>query len=896
MAIDRLEELRRGDVAGGRSNSVRIPMTTNVRNTPDGLIQARATPARIDDSMGQAMQNAGRALASYADYEAQKEKYQQELDANKVYSQSLIDLDGWYENMRTSMKPGGDGFSGEVLKGVDEHIAAAKKDRQGSQFWNQEYDKRMERVRVSMFERAKREEVAEGMRFETEQIDNARTQSQKMVFDGKVTFEEEKERLIGLVNNNPRMTPAAKEKLTESIKYSLAWSDAMRRAKEDPYSYLGKAQPGAAGGGDAANSDSVWSRMIKQESGGKQFGKDGKPLTSSAGAIGIAQVMPGTAPEAAKLAGLPYDEQRYKNDPAYNEAIGRAYFNKQVETFGGDMAKAAAAYNAGPGAVQKAVAKHGENWLAAMPAETKKYVENTVGNPSPIKGGVQVAGPAQAVNRGASWEALTWEQQQRALNAAESRIREIEQEAARQRSTWATDMRYEMENLNAKTSQMVADTAPMRSEQEFMMAYADNPEQGRRAYAEYAEAKLTNQAVASYKGATNAELMAVMAEPPPPKDDPDYAKSVQGQAVRKKAAEQIIEKRKEDPWKNAAQNGDFRVTPLTADRPLGEQLRQRYAAIPAMQSQYGINPQSLLTADETKMLSQKLEASDVTTKMRVLSDLSNGIQDVNMYLKVLQSIAPDSPVTATAGAIAVQKPGQMIRVGDAQMTGAQIAQTILAGEELLNPSKQSKREDGKGKAFMMPKEEDMFNAFRSKVGNAYAGFPALEQHAYQTYKAYYAGRASQTQGMGDPKAMSSSVVNEAIDAATGGIIEWDASGFRNSRKLPMPYGMPKDQFHDAVKQEWDRVKGDKFKRTEYDDIQLRPLGKGDGMYVVVMGTEDQVGTDGKPLILNLKNYKPAANAPSGSSGSWSFGPQNSFLTRERTDKAAESVNRAYRGE
>lgn len=117
--------------------------------------------------------------------------------------------------------------------------------------------------------------------------------------------------------------------------------------------------------------------LIKAESGGQQFGKDGKPLTSSAGAIGIAQVMPGTAPEAAKLAGLPWDEARYRNDPSYNKALGLAYFQKQLQDHGGDLAKAYAAYNAGPGRLREAVTKskrEGGNWIDHMPAETQAYV------------------------------------------------------------------------------------------------------------------------------------------------------------------------------------------------------------------------------------------------------------------------------------------------------------------------------------------------------------------------------------------------------------------------------------------------------------------------------------------------------------------------------------------
>ena len=127
--------------------------------------------------------------------------------------------------------------------------------------------------------------------------------------------------------------------------------------------------------------DRAFNIAVGTESGGRQFGADGKPLTSPKGAIGIAQVMPDTAPEAAKLAGLPWDENRYKTDADYNKALGRAYFQKQVQDFGGNVSYAYAAYNAGPGATQKALdraKKEGGNWLSYLPDETQKYVAKNV--------------------------------------------------------------------------------------------------------------------------------------------------------------------------------------------------------------------------------------------------------------------------------------------------------------------------------------------------------------------------------------------------------------------------------------------------------------------------------------------------------------------------------------
>jgi len=107
---------------------------------------------------------------------------------------------------------------------------------------------------------------------------------------------------------------------------------------------------------------------------------------SSAGAAGIGQFIPSTARDIAKKAGDNLDQmddvqvQKWLiENPDRSILYSTIYKKELLDTFGGDEQKAIAGYNAGPDAVRKAVKAYGDNWLSAMPRETRIHVPAVMG-------------------------------------------------------------------------------------------------------------------------------------------------------------------------------------------------------------------------------------------------------------------------------------------------------------------------------------------------------------------------------------------------------------------------------------------------------------------------------------------------------------------------------------
>ena len=113
--------------------------------------------------------------------------------------------------------------------------------------------------------------------------------------------------------------------------------------------------------GEVGVPEKLFLSLVRHESGFNPRAR------SPVGAEGLTQLMPGTAHGLATKYGI-------DTSTPYGNLLGGAYYLKQqIDHFSGDLRMAVAAYNAGPGAVEK---------YGGVPpyAETQRYVKNVLGS------------------------------------------------------------------------------------------------------------------------------------------------------------------------------------------------------------------------------------------------------------------------------------------------------------------------------------------------------------------------------------------------------------------------------------------------------------------------------------------------------------------------------------
>jgi soluble lytic murein transglycosylase len=124
--------------------------------------------------------------------------------------------------------------------------------------------------------------------------------------------------------------------------------------------------------------------IMRQES---QFDR---AAVSHAGARGLMQLMPGTARETSGKIAMAYRPDALTVDTDYNIALGATYIERMLDYYDGSYPLAIAAYNGGPGNVNKWLRAFGDprtgsidimDWIEKIPlSETRDYVYRVLEN------------------------------------------------------------------------------------------------------------------------------------------------------------------------------------------------------------------------------------------------------------------------------------------------------------------------------------------------------------------------------------------------------------------------------------------------------------------------------------------------------------------------------------
>jgi soluble lytic murein transglycosylase len=111
---------------------------------------------------------------------------------------------------------------------------------------------------------------------------------------------------------------------------------------------------------------------------------------SRANAQGLMQLMPGTARETSGKISMAYRPEALTVDTDYNIALGSTYIQRMLDYYGGSYPLAIAAYNGGPGNVNKWLKAYGDprtgqigimEWIEKIPlTETRDYVQRVLEN------------------------------------------------------------------------------------------------------------------------------------------------------------------------------------------------------------------------------------------------------------------------------------------------------------------------------------------------------------------------------------------------------------------------------------------------------------------------------------------------------------------------------------
>lgn len=537
----------------------------------------------------------------------------------------------------------------------------------------------------------------------------------------------------------------------------------------------------AAASSSAISFDNVFDKLLSAESGKKQVDASGNPITSPKGAIGIAQVMPGTAPEAAKLAGLQWDENKYKYDAEYNKALGKAYLQAKIAEFDGDVAKGLAAYNAGASRVMSAVGSRGTDWLSAMPQETQQYVKKIAGNNVAVD---VVEKPPELKQKPAWWDDLSAERQIQVTRNAQTLEHQNRSIADKANAKLINDAG----NYFSAYGKM-PDTAPKLNS-------VTEPEQRQQLQTLYEASNKLAGIMDKPAAEQNAYLERNKPQDSGIPGDFTYQMGVYKDMVRFVNENQKL--RQEDQVTAAYKMGfggkQAEIKPIAEygdGEKLGVEIAQRVAHTDAIQKTWNMKENKILMSHEAENIRATFRSMKVEDQPAFLAGLSKNITPEHFNALANQVWKGDHEVRGAA--ILSTFGDTKSQNGD---SAARTSELILMGRKVLDANVVAEGgEKMPGFKGVLPSDESI----REYVGEHLKGvrLPEAAIHSVsQTVKAHYVGKM-QTKGVQKTYELTESDNQKALKDSMKSVIGEPSTV--GPMQVVRPWGMSDSQFQEEVK-------------------------------------------------------------------------------------------------
>lgn len=595
--------------------------------------------------------------------------------------------------------------------------------------------------------------------------------------------------------------------------------------------------------------------IVSIESGGDNS------AVSPKGALGASQIMPGTAREVATalgrkdIAALPDADlkQRLTTDQALNLQLGRAYWQQMVTRYDGNVALAAAAYNAGPGRADKwktqAEEKFGAGFSPGQLAsivdikETKDYIGKLYGRfNAPMD--VQFSSPAATMQATAAVGAVLQQQ-----DARERHLLSV-QAAASNASDPVADI------VKAGYGVDPQRIANYRAEQTASAMKGDAAAAGRLRDLDYAEKTqpFVQQAWSTPPALLDAGIKQMEAQLSTPGANATQS-GINMLKAFKAVRDDQVKRRDAEPVTLGGQDGGryYALQPIDPGGAMGDDfigaLKNRDAQAKVAHQVYG-GSGSPFTAQEAEGFHQRYADATPQDRAAIIGQLSKGLSPQTFAAALPQVVSgtnakSDRPGITMAAGLYSQAPevaGSILQGIDAQKT-----------EEKYVPTGINRQTYDTSRATYLPAAA--FNvASRTDPRGSYASM----QDAIDARYAFLSAQAKDSSGN-----LNSSRLQQAVTDVTGGVLQHNGAGV-----IAPARGMTQAAFDGVLLGVTDadlagaQTTSGKAITADFLRGSTRLQSVADGRYIVQVNRDDgnpqyAAGVDGKPFVLDLRGHKPA---------------------------------------